>query len=111
MSEFLQGLDICPGYTPEKEPWAHGIVERAMAEIKDTAQILILDSPGFRPELALQLSASANNGVEVVKGYTPIQWKFPLEDRVFKQGVFKLKISPNVSFLACFFGLLQPSFP
>ena len=33
------------------------------------------------------------------------------EDRVFKQGVFKLKISPNVSFLACFFGLPQPSFP
>ena len=33
------------------------------------------------------------------------------EDRVFKQGVFKLKISPNVSFLTCFFGLHQPSFP
>ena len=84
--DFLGEMNICAGYTPEKEPWAHGIVERAMAEIKDTAQVLVLDNPGFRPELALQLSASANNGVEVVKGYTPIQWAYgkapdvPLEE-------------------------------
>ena len=76
MADFCSGLDICPGYSPEKEAWAHGVTERAVNEVKDSASILLEDNADYSPEVALLLSCAANNSVETVKGYAPFQWAY-----------------------------------
>ena len=60
----------------EKEPWAHGLVESAMRDFKNTATAIHLDNVGQDPTVTLALTASALNSTELVSGFSSHQWAF-----------------------------------
>ena len=61
---------------PDGESWAHGISERAVGQIKETASFIQQSLPEQDPVLSLAMATSAMNNTEFVKGYTSIQWAF-----------------------------------
>ena len=60
----------------EKEPWAHGLVENAMRELKHTASAIQMDNLAQDPTVTLALAASALNSTEFVAGFSSHQWAF-----------------------------------
>ena len=72
---FFEELNIAVGHPAEKEPWAHGVVERAVDLIKETA-LRIQDSSEVSPEMSLILAAAAHNATEEVQGYSPFAWAY-----------------------------------
>ncbi|CAK9107021.1 unnamed protein product [Durusdinium trenchii] len=74
--DFLQSENIQVHYPPEKEPWGHGIVEAAIADIKHVATAIHQENLNNSPEMTLTLAASALNGTEYTAGYSSHQWAF-----------------------------------
>ena len=70
MHEFcnLVGIQLC--FPPEKEGWAHGVVESALKDIKITASAIQTDSPGLSPRVTLLLACASLNSTEYTKGYS-----------------------------------------
>ncbi|CAK9050728.1 unnamed protein product [Durusdinium trenchii] len=58
--DFLQSENIQVHYPPEKEPWSHGIVEAAVADIKHMATAIHQENLNNSPEMTLTLAASAD---------------------------------------------------
>ena len=75
-SSFLRELGVDLTFPPEKEAWAHGIVEHAMKDVKSTASAIQLDNMVQDPVISLTLAASSLNSTEHVSGYTSHQWAF-----------------------------------
>ena len=73
-TEFCQGINVQLALPAEKEPWAHGLVESAIRDIKTTASAILLGQPDLSPAVALMLSCAALNSTEYVKGYSSFQW-------------------------------------
>ncbi|CAK9056670.1 Integrase catalytic domain-containing protein [Durusdinium trenchii] len=76
LTEFLADLGIEVMPPPDNESWAHGITERAIGHIKETASLLQQSLPDQDPVLTLAMATGANNNTEYVKGYTSIQWAY-----------------------------------
>ena len=74
--DFLQSENIQVHYPPEKEPWGHGTVEAAVADIKHVATAIHQENLNNSPEMTLTLAASALNGTEYTAGYSSHQWAF-----------------------------------
>ena len=74
--EFCEAENIQLHFPPEKEPWSHGIVEAAIADIKHVASAIQLEALDNTPALSLTLAASALNGTEFTAGYSAHQWAF-----------------------------------
>jgi len=75
-NSFLRELGVDLTFPPEKEAWAHGIVEHAMKDVKSTASAIQLDNMVQDPVISLTLAASSLNSTEHVSGYTSHQWAF-----------------------------------
>ena len=69
-----QNIELC--LPAEKEPWAHGLVENAMRELKHTASAIQMDNLAQDPTVTLALAASALNSTEFVAGFSSHQWAF-----------------------------------
>ena len=52
------------------------MVEKAIKDLKFTASAIQVDNMVQKPEVTLQLAASALNSTEHVSGYTSNQWAF-----------------------------------
>ena len=74
--EFLADLGIETYFPPDGESWAHGITERAIQQVKETASLLQQDLPDQDPVLSIAMATSALNNTEYQKGFTSIQWAF-----------------------------------
>ena len=53
--EFCEDVGIGLAFPPEKEPWAHGEVERCVGTIKKTFTLLMKSLPNTEPEIILAL--------------------------------------------------------
>ena len=74
--EFLADLGIETYFPPDGESWAHGITERAIQQVKETASLLQQDLPDQDPVLSIAMATSALNNTEYQKEFTSIQWAF-----------------------------------
>ena len=74
--DFCREDGIELSFPAEKEAWAHGLVEKAIKDLKFTASAIQVDNMVQKPEVTLQLAASALNSTEHVSGYTSHQWAF-----------------------------------
>ena len=73
--DFCREAGIELSLPAEKEPWSHGLVEKAGKDIKHTASCIHVELQGD-PATSLILACSALNSTEHVSGYTPHQWAF-----------------------------------
>ena len=95
--DFMSEMNIYLHYPPEKEPWAHGIVESTMQDIKRTATALQQENLDQQPEVTLALAAAALNSTEYTAGYSANQWAFGHsytwneEDRLHLHGLSSLQ--------------------
>eukprot|EP00435_Cladocopium_sp_Y103_P017683 s2110_g4.t1 len=76
MREVLSDLNIVLDPPAPKESWAHGLLERAVQEVKDVASKIRLTNTDLMPETVLALATHALNSTEYVQGYTPFQWVY-----------------------------------
>ena len=74
--EFMGDLGIAVGFPPAHESWAHGLVERGIQQVKETANAIHISMPDQPPALTLALATSAVNSTEYVKGFSSLQWTF-----------------------------------
>ena len=74
--QFLLDQNIQPHFPPEKEPWAHGIVESAIGDVKHVATCIQLDNLDNSPALSLALAVSSLNATEYTAGFSAHQWAF-----------------------------------
>ncbi len=63
-------------FPPETEPWAHGITEAAVQDMKHTASAIQSESLDQDPKVTLILAAAALNSTEYTAGYNAFQWAF-----------------------------------
>ena len=76
LGDFCRESGLELSFPAEKEPWAHGLVEKAIKDLKHTASAIQIDNQVQDPSVTLVLAASALNSTEHVSGYTPHQWAF-----------------------------------
>ena len=76
LNDFLRQLNIQVHYPPEKEPWAHGIIEAGIQDLKHTASALQLEDLEQDPKMTLVLAASSLNSTEYTAGFSAHQWAF-----------------------------------
>ncbi|CAK9007573.1 unnamed protein product [Durusdinium trenchii] len=72
----LSDLNIQIEVPPAKESWSHGLMERAVQEVKIVASKTALSFPALSAKTILALSINSLNATEVVQGYTPHQWVY-----------------------------------
>ncbi|CAK9112453.1 unnamed protein product [Durusdinium trenchii] len=72
----LSDLNIQIEVPPAKESWSHGLMERAVQEVKTVASKTALSFPALSAKTILALSINSLNVTEVVQGYTPHQWVY-----------------------------------
>ena len=76
MHDFCNSVGVQLAFPPEKESWAHGIVEAAIQDVKMTATAIQTSSPEQNPEVTLYLVAAALNSTEYTRGFSSFQWCF-----------------------------------
>ena len=76
MHDFCNSVGVQLAFSPEKESWAHGIVEAAIQDVKMTATAIQTSSPEQNPEVTLYLAAAALNSTEYTRGFSSFQWCF-----------------------------------
>ena len=74
--DYMGDLGIIVSFPPDHESWAHGLVERGIQVVKETASRIHLSMPDQDPIISLALATAAVNATEYVKGYSSIQWVF-----------------------------------
>ena len=80
--EILADVGIQPYFPPEGESWAHGITERGIGQVKETASLLQQSLPDQDPVLTLAMATCALNNTEFTKGFTSIQWAYGQQNQV-----------------------------
>ena len=83
--EILADVGIQPFFPPEGESWAHGITERGVGQIKETAEtasLLQQSLPDQDPVLTLAMATCALNNTEFTKGFTSVQWAYGHQNQV-----------------------------
>lgn len=73
---FLNDLNIHQHLIPEKGPWANGMVEAAIQDVKHTATAIHLEAQDQDPKVTLALTVSALNSTEFTAGFSSHQWAF-----------------------------------
>ena len=74
--EFLSDLSIAVIPPLDNESWSHGIVERNIGHIKETASLIQVAQPDQEPIYSLAMACAAINSTEFNKGYTSLQWAY-----------------------------------
>ena len=76
MRTVLSDMNIIIDPPPAKESWAHGLVERAVQEVKTVSSKLALSHPALEPDTVVALATHALNSTEYVHGYSSFQWVY-----------------------------------
>ena len=74
--EFLSDLSIAVIPPLDNESWSHGIVERNIGHVKETASLIQVAQPSQDPIYSLAMVCAAINSTEFNKGYTSLQWAY-----------------------------------
>ncbi|CAE7799282.1 GIP [Symbiodinium sp. CCMP2456] len=76
VSEFLADIGVQSHLVAEKEPWANGMVEACVQDVKHVASAIHLEAQDVNLDVILHLAASSLNSTEYVAGYSSHQWAF-----------------------------------
>ena len=76
MHSFLSSVNILPHFVAEKEPWAHGVTEANVQDVKHTASAIHKEALDQHPFISLYLAVSALNSTEITAGYSAFQWAY-----------------------------------
>ena len=76
LNEFFREINVAVYYPPEKEPWAHGIIEAGVQDVKRTATLIHMEMLDQPPGHSLVLATSALNSTEYTAGFSSQQWAF-----------------------------------
>ena len=68
--------NIWLSFPVEKEPWAHGIAERGIQELKLVMDKIYIEDATLSAATILSLATSSLNAVENVHGFSPFQWAY-----------------------------------
>ena len=75
-AEFCGVVGCGMATTPGEAHWQNGAVESAVKSMKKTMKRLRNEDPNMSAELIGHLAAAAQNNIETVKGFTPVQWAY-----------------------------------
>ena len=78
-----------------KESWAHGLLERAVQEVKEVASKIRLSNTDLTPETVLALATHALNSTEYVQGYTPFQRVYGAQPTLTDEDIASFSLSPD----------------
>ena len=85
---FINGLNIAQHFPADKEPWANGMVEAAVHDVKHTATAIHLEALDQEPLVSMFLAVASLNATEFTAGYSAFQWAFgsqySLDDEDFR---------------------------
>ena len=95
MCEVLSDFNIILDPPAPKESWAHGLLERAVQEVKGVASKIRLSNSDLTPETVLALATHALNSAENVQGYTPFQWVYGAQPSLTEEDVASFSLSPD----------------
>eukprot|EP00438_Fugacium_kawagutii_P021819 Skav230869 [mRNA] locus=scaffold1335:307503:315465:- [translate_table: standard] len=76
LHEFCSNIGVFLALPPEKESWAHGVVESSMKDIKMTASAIQLDQPTLDPYVTMLLACASLNSTEYTRGFSSFQWAY-----------------------------------
>ena len=76
LREFLININVQVHIIAEKEPWANGVVEAAIQDIKNVASAIQLENLPQAPSVTLFLATSALNSTEYTAGFSSFQWAY-----------------------------------
>ena len=76
---FCQSIGVGVSVVPGEAHWQHGATESMVKALKSTRKKLRSEQPSLGPKLCALLSAMAQNHVDRVKGFSPVQWAYGLE--------------------------------
>ena len=76
---FCQSIGIGVAGVPGEAHWQHGATESMVKSVKSTMRKLRAEQPSMSPRLCGLLAAHAQNHVDRIKGYSPIQWAYGVE--------------------------------
>eukprot|EP00439_Symbiodinium_sp_Y106_P012966 s3447_g1.t3 len=97
--EFFSDVNILTHFVAEKEAWAHGTVEAAVQDVKQTASAIFLDDRSLPLEVALQLATSALNSTEYTAGFSSFQWAYGTAYRISDEDVMTYQaVKPSTDF-------------
>ena len=95
MREVLSDFNIVLDPPAPKESWAHGLLERAVQEVKEVASKISLSNTDLTPETVLALATHALNSTEYVQGYTPFQWVYGAQPTLTDEDIASFSLSPD----------------
>ncbi|CAE7223872.1 unnamed protein product [Symbiodinium sp. CCMP2592] len=72
-SDFLRDLQVLVHYLAEKEPWANGVIEAAIQDVRHTASAIYLEAMDVDLSATLHMAVSALNATELTAGYSAHQ--------------------------------------
>ena len=76
---FCQSIGIGVAGVPGEAHWQHGATESMVKSVKNTMKKLRSEQPSMSPRLCGLLASHAQNHVDRIKGYSPIQWAYGVE--------------------------------
>ena len=107
MKDTLSNLNILVEPPAAKESWAHGLVERAIQEVKDVASKIFLSNKDLSPQIVFSLATYALNSTEFVQGFTPVQWVYGRQETLTEEDERSLQHATAESPQRDFTSLLQ----
>ena len=95
LREFCNSIGVQLSFPPEKESWAHGLVESAIKDVKMTATAIQKDQLTLEPAVALMLSCASLNSTEYTKGYSSFQWCYGKDYTISDEDVRSFQQLPD----------------
>eukprot|EP00435_Cladocopium_sp_Y103_P006371 s604_g2.t1 len=107
MKDVLAEMNIMLDPPAPKESWAHGLIERAVQEVKEVSTKIHMANPDLSSATCLALATNALNSTEYVQGYTPFQWVYGSQATLDDEEHAAFPIEPTESIGGDFTALLQ----
>ena len=95
MHAFLSSVNIIPHFVAEKEPWAHGVTEANVQDVKHTASAIHKEALDQHPFISLYLAVSALNSTEVTAGYSAYQWAYGQQFQITDEDARTFAVIPK----------------
>ena len=76
LRDFLTNINVQVHITAEKEPWANGVAEAAIQDVKHVASATQVENLPQLPAVTLFLATSALNSTEYTAGFSSFQWAY-----------------------------------
>ena len=78
-AKFCQSIGVGLSVVPGEAHWQHGATESMVKAVKETMKRIRNEQSTLSPKLCGLLASVAQNQVDRVKGFSPVQWAYGLE--------------------------------